>query len=101
MVLVTAEVVGGGGDDSAMSHVLGLARLLLDVDDDDAFLDGVGRAWGVLADAAPVEAVTLLDLVGWRLDAVLERDVSRETGVTNGADVSRETNVSRETGVTA
>lgn len=101
MVLVSGPVVGAEHDDPGMSHVLGLARLLLDYDDDDAFLDATGRAWAVLADLAPIEAIALLDLVSCRLDDVLEHDVSRETGVTTGTDVSRETNVSRETEVTS
>lgn len=80
-----------------MSHVLGLARLLLDVEDDEAFVDALDRALDVLVGISPSEGLTLLDLVAGRIDAILG-DVSRETEVTNGADVSRETEVTTGAG---
>lgn len=82
--------VTAGADDSAMAHVLALARMLVDVDDDDRFLVLTGIALGALADVAPADVPVLLDLLAARLDEALG-DVSRETRVTSGADVSRET----------
>ncbi len=58
---------------TAMSHVLGLARLLDELEDDEAFLDGLTRALGVLEDVDPESKGVLLELVEVRLDEVLSR----------------------------
>lgn len=108
-----------------MSHVLGLARILDELDNDEAFLDALDRAFHVLLGADPLAAGTLIALLSDRVDrtlgamtasccdahdgphvhgCTLDRGpggaphpgachVSRETGVTNGANVSRETDV--------
>lgn len=58
---------------TAMAHVLGLARLLDELEDDDAFLEGLTNALAVLERVDPEASPLLLELVEVRLDEVLAR----------------------------